>query len=132
MLQSLNVEQQNINTFVTGYELALSKVPVAARAFTAATLVLGWAVVVDPRITQAARLARVSVPSVDAALAILQSGDRDLEVAARISLFEAAVVAKHPHSLVDQYMASSSADRAVLAKTVGPGMIWDELIVPNI
>src|SRR5271166_3636675 len=73
MLQSLNhVNFFNANQIpsVSGYSMALTKASAAARAFTAGKLVLGWVYLVEPRVTQAARLNRVSVPSVYAALDI--------------------------------------------------------------
>jgi hypothetical protein len=121
---------------VTGYGLALSKAPAAERAFTAAKLVLGQLYLIDPRVTQAARLARVSEPYVEAALEVLRSRDPDLEPLVResnISLFAAAVLARYPEpTLTEKFMAASAAERADLAKTAGPAAIWDELIVPHI
>ena len=84
---------------------------------------------VAPRVTQAARLARVSEPSVDAALVILRAGRYDLAAGVldgTFSLLEAAVLAKHPEStLATKFLVSSSADRADLVRAVGPAAIWD-------
>jgi hypothetical protein len=144
MLYSLNVNQLNGNQnyaagsipTVTGYALALGKASAPERAFTAGRLVLGWLALIAPRVTQAARLARVSDPYVDAALAILRSGDPGLEAAVlrrELSPFEAAVLAKHPQpTLARKFMSATPAERADLARTAGPAVIWDELIAPHI
>ena len=70
MLQSLNANHQNVNhnfaaytvPTITGYALALTRTSAVERAFSAAKLVLGHLALTDPRVTQAARLARVSEP----------------------------------------------------------------------
>jgi hypothetical protein len=143
-LQSLNVTYPNVNSnlvadsapAVTGYALALGKASASERAFTAAKLVLGWVVLIEPRVTQAARLARVCEPYVEAAIEVLRSGDPKLEAAVGrndVSLFEAAVLARHPQpTLTQKFLAASATERADLAKTAGPAAIWDELIAPNI
>ena len=144
MLQSLNVTYPNVNSnlaadttpTVTGYALALGKTSATERAFTAANLVLGRLALIEPRVTQAARLARVCEPYVEAAIEVLLSSEPELETLVRdgkISLFEAAVFAKHPRpSLTEKFMAASAAERADLAKTAGPAVLWDELIVPHL
>jgi hypothetical protein len=121
---------------VTGYALALGKASASERAFTAANLALGRLALIEPRVAQAARLARVCEPYVEAAIEVLRSNDPELETLVRdgkISLFEAAVLAKHPRpSLTEKFMAASAAERADLAKTAGPAVLWDELIAPNV
>jgi hypothetical protein len=121
---------------VTGYALALGKASATERAFIAANLVLGRLTLIEPRVTQAARLARVCEPYVDAALEILRSGNRGLQIGAldgTFSLFEAAVLAKNPvPALADMFLVATPAERANLAKTVGPAAIWDELIAPHV
>jgi hypothetical protein len=106
------------------------------RAFTAAKLVLGQLILIEPRVSQVSRLARVSVPYTEAAIEVLRFADPGLEAAVgkgEVSLFEAAVLARHPQpSLTQKFMAASAAERADLAKTVSPAVLWDELIVPSL
>jgi hypothetical protein len=121
---------------VSGYKLALSQAPAPARAFIAARLVLGQLYLVKPRVTQACRLARVSQPYTDAAIDVLLFGDPELEArvhADELSLFEAAVLAKHPQpTLVDNFMAASAAELADLGKHAGTARVWDKVIIPNL
>jgi hypothetical protein len=132
MLQSLNGKHRGVNrnfaadvvpTTITGYALALSRASAAERAFIAAKLVLGYLALIDPRVTQAARLVRVSEPYVEAALEILRSGRPGLETGARngtFSLFEAAVLAKYPEpALTDMFLVATPAERANLARPWG-------------
>jgi hypothetical protein len=87
MLQSLNVTYPNVNSnlaadstpTVTGYALALGKASASERAFTAANLALGRLALIEPRVTQAARLARVCEPYVEAAIEVLLSSEPELE-----------------------------------------------------
>jgi hypothetical protein len=122
---------------VTGYALALGKASAPECAFTAARLVLGWAHLVKPRLTQAARLARVSDSYVGAALEVLRSDpDLGLEGAVlrgELSLFEAAVLAKHPQrSLTKLFLTASAIELADLGKRAGPAVVWDRVIIPNL
>jgi hypothetical protein len=120
---------------VTGYQLALSKAPATERAFTAAKLVLGQLAMVEPRTTQAAQLARVSLAYVKAALEVLRNGP-EFEPAVctgELSLFEAAVLALHPEpTLTEKFKTANAAERAVFAKTTGPATLWDECVAPFI
>jgi len=111
--------------------LALSKAAAPERALTAAKLVLGLVQLIEPRVTQAARLAHVSDPYVDAAVVVLRSGDMELiaaVAAGRVPLLEAAVLVKH--SLFERYVNGSPATRAEFARSMGPARTWDEMIVP--
>jgi hypothetical protein len=145
MLQSLNIKYPNVVNSnlaagnvptVTGYALALSRGSASERAFTAAKLVLGRLALIEPRVTQAARLARVSEPYVEAALLILRTGDSNLEDRVLRGLYPlstAAVLALYPEpTLTEKFQDSSAAERADLTKNVGVTAIWDELIAPNI
>jgi hypothetical protein len=144
MLQSLNGKFRNVNPtypvgtgpVVTGYAIALGKASAPERAFTGARLVLGWTILTEPRVTQAARLVRASVRYIEAAREILLAHDPKLEAAVcngDISLLEAAVLAKHPHpTLAQKFMTASAAERADLAKAAGVATLWDELIVPSL
>ena len=121
---------------VTGYALALSKAPAWERAFVPARLVLGQLGLIEPRVSQASRLACVSEPYVDAAIAVLRSGNLDHESAVdrgELTLLEAAVLAKHPpRNLTEQFLTATSRELADLGRYAGPTMVWDELIVPNL
>jgi hypothetical protein len=120
---------------VTGYALALGKTSAAERAFTAAKLVNGQVFLVEPRVTQAARLARTSVQYVKAALDVLRNGP-EFEPAVcmgELSLFEAAVLALHPEpTLVENFRTATPTERAVFAKAAGPATLWDECISPYV
>jgi hypothetical protein len=136
MLHDPSKVKSNISTpVVTGYSLALGKTSAPERAFTAGKLVLGRVFLAEPRVTQAARLARLSIQYVEAALEVLCSGP-EFETAVckgELSLFEAAVLVRHPEpTLAEKFMAATAAERVGLAKAVGPAAIWDELIVPHI
>jgi hypothetical protein len=75
---------------------------------------------IKPRVSQAARLAKVSDPYVDAAMEVLILGDAQLQfdvVAGRVPLLEAAVLAKNP--LFKRYNEGSPSERAVFARA-GP------------
>ena len=120
---------------VTGYLLALNKMSAAERAFVAARLVLGQLSLVEPRATQAAKLARAPIAYVKAALEVLRSGPKfePAVCTGELSLFEAAVLALHPEpTLTEKFKTANAAERAVFAKAAGPAMLWDELIAPNI
>jgi hypothetical protein len=121
---------------ITGYNIAFSERDAIDFAFLAGELFLERKQLVKPRVTQLSRLCGISRPYVNAAIAIIKSGDPDLEMAARwkhMSLLEAAVLAKHPQlSLAEMFATSSPVERAELAKTAGPAAIWDELVAPFI
>jgi hypothetical protein len=128
-----------VNTYanpsaVSGYSLAMGKAPAPERAFTAARLVLGDLHLVHPRITQAAKLAKVSRHYVEAALEVVRSADDGLEAMVRegmLSLFEAAVLSKHPApSLPEQFKTASPAQLAHFGRVVGPERLWEDVIIP--
>jgi hypothetical protein len=130
-----NVKSNRSSRTVTGYALALSRAPASERAFTAAKLVNGQVSLVQPRTAQAARLARVSIQYVKAALEILGAAP-EFEPAVctgELSLFEAAVLATHPEpTLAEKFRVATATERAIFAKAAGPAVLWDELIVPHI
>jgi hypothetical protein len=136
MLHDPSKVKLNLSTpVVTGYLLALNKMSATERAFTAARLVLGQLSLVEPRATQAAKLARTPIAYVRAALEVLGNGPEfePAVCAGKMSLFEAAVLAKHPEpTLVDKFRTATAAERAVFAKATGPATLWDELISPYV
>jgi hypothetical protein len=128
-----------VNTFpttpvITGYTLALSKSSAAYRAFRAGDLVLGHCQLIYPRVTQAARLARVSTPYALAAIELLRSGVEDLILAAKtgkLPLLKAAVLARHPRkSLAETYLAADADERLDLGRIVAVETVFDTAISP--
>lgn len=119
---------------ITGYTLALNHAPAHARAFAAARLVLGQVQLVEPRLSQSARLARVSGLYTAAAVQVLQSGDTKLVRAVldgRRALLEAAALAKHPRqNLVEAFLAADASERADLGRIAGVDVVFDTMISP--
>jgi hypothetical protein len=119
---------------VTGYMLALTKMSVAERAFVGARIVLGQVQPVELRKTQAALLARVSVPSVEAALAILKEnpGLEGDVLFGRYSLIAAGVLAKHSQPFVERFLTATTSELEELGRYAGTDVVWDHMIAPNI
>lgn len=120
---------------LNGYNLALGHRTPTQRALIGAEMFLNRLHFVEPRVSQVVDLVHVSRPMVEAAIALLTSGNIALLSAVdagEISLLEAAVLARHPQTLTETFVTSSRADRADLAKTAGPAVLWDELVAPYI
>jgi hypothetical protein len=121
---------------ITGYTLALSHAPAHVRAFTAAKLVLGRYQLVEPRVTQATRLARVNSIYTAAAIEILRGDDVELAKAVlegRLPLLEAAALAKHPRpNLIKSFLAADANERLDLGRIAGVDTVFDAVISPLI
>ena len=121
---------------LSGYNLALGHRTPTQRALIGAEMFLGRLRFVEPRVSQVVDLVHVSRPMVEAAIALVESDNIGLLSAVgvgQVALLEAAVLVKHPpKTLVETFVTSSQADRAVLAKTAGPTALWDELVAPFI
>jgi hypothetical protein len=124
---------QDLGT-ITGFNLIYGKRNAAERAIVAARLHRGDLRLIDPRITQSAALGGVSRSLVHFATAVLESNDPDLLRAVetgRLSLPEAAVMAKHPpKNLVETFIASTAAERLELGRVAGVDLVFDSVIVP--
>jgi len=111
----------------TGRELAHCHFSVSERAAIAAWLVQGRVHLVKPTIKQAAALAGVSVPYVQAALRL------DVNVLARVALGEASLAdAARGNGLVAAFLAASPKDKVAFAKAVGTDSLWSDAIEPAI
>ena len=121
---------------LSGYNLALGHRTPTERSLIGGKLCLGLMQLIEPRLSQVTGLVHVSRPMIEAAITVLQSTNGEFLEAVeseRLSLLEAAILARHPRkTLVEMFVTSSRKDRADLAKIAGPAAIWDELVAPYI
>jgi hypothetical protein len=83
--------------------------------------------------TMAAAVAGVSVPLIDAARIVLQSGDEALRAQVlngQLSLTCAAAKARRRVRLIQSFKAASLTDRAALGRAVGADELFDSVISP--
>jgi hypothetical protein len=85
--------------------------------------------------TRAAAVAGVSVPLIDAARIVLQSGDEALRAQVlngQLSLTRAAAKARRRVRLIQSFKAASLTDRAALGRAVGVAEVFDSVVSPSI
>ena len=124
---SRSVSTPSVPAEFTGRELAHCHFSASERAVIAAWLVQERIHLVKPTIRQAAALAGVSVPYVQAALRL------DVKVLTRVALGEVSLVdAERGNGLIAAYLTASADGKIAFARAVGTDKIWDEAISPVI
>ena len=121
-----------ICSLVTGRNLAHGKRSVPERAFFAADLHLNRVELVSPTVKQCARLMRVCVPYVAAAVTITTADYPAMRAAVLngdCTIVEAAK-AVAPESLAEHFARATSAEWLECARMVGPAAIWDRMVAP--
>jgi hypothetical protein len=82
---------------------------------------------------QGSRGAAIScVPYVKALANVIQSGDQSLVddvLRGKRSVLEAAKAVKARVEIVTRYQQLTAADKAAIGRTLGVGVIWDEMVV---
>jgi hypothetical protein len=104
------------------------------RAVTAAQLYLGKPVTL-PSLAAAAEACGSNCPYVKAAITLLNSEDADLinrVLTGEVGLLDAAAAVEKRAQLIAAYREAHVGDLAALGKAVGPGDVWDHVIVPSI
>jgi uncharacterized damage-inducible protein DinB len=102
------------------------------RAFIAADLHLNRVALVSPTVRQCAGLADVSRAYVNAALPLADNpAAREAVISGQVPLLGAAK-ALNSESLAEHFARASADEWLEVARVIGPAVIWDQMIAPNI
>lgn len=105
----------------------------ALRADTAARILLGRLVEADYSLADAARMCGSNVHYVAAAITLIESENISLISMVRegrVPLLDAAASVKKRLALIKAYREASPADRVALARTIGPTVVFDNVVSP--
>ena len=104
----------------------------AQRADTAARILLKLPITANS-LAAAAHVCDLNVQYVAAAITLIESGDAALMALVRrghVSLLDAAAIVKKQVALLRAYREASPADRVALARTIGPTVVFDNVVSP--
>jgi hypothetical protein len=128
MLQYTNVPPDTIIPCIRGLNIVRGKRTKTERALLGADLHLGRVQVLQPTVPQCSALLNVCSRLITSALAIIDDKHAvEAVLAGRMSLLTAE---RGRESLTDHFVRSSKEERAEMARTVGVGEIWDQLVLP--